>query len=88
MYVLGAIVLISLLVTGVVALLNPSPVRLAVAATLAVTWLLVNQDWEGPVLWVPLAGHGLTVSDLLTPLVLLLLIFRRVDRRRRVQTDR
>lgn len=31
----------------------------------AALWLVVNGPYEGPVLWVPLRGHGLTVGDLL-----------------------
>lgn len=33
---------------------------------LALGWLLVNGPYEGPVLWVPFRGHGLTVGDLLS----------------------
>jgi membrane-bound ClpP family serine protease len=33
---------------------------------LALVWLMVNGPYEGPVLWVPLPGHGLTVGDLLS----------------------
>ncbi|MCW2620794.1 MAG: hypothetical protein JWL64_396, partial [Frankiales bacterium] len=31
---------------------------------LSAAWLLANGPYEGPVLWVPLPGHGLTVADL------------------------
>ncbi|HEY5334843.1 MAG TPA: hypothetical protein VIJ71_02340 [Mycobacteriales bacterium] len=33
---------------------------------LALLWLIVNGPYEGPALWVPIRGHGLTVGDLLS----------------------
>lgn len=38
----------------------------AVLLGLALLWLFVNGPYEGPILWVPLPGHGLTVGDLLS----------------------
>lgn len=50
-------------------------------------WPLVNGPLEGPVLWVPIPGHGLTVSDLLTPIGALAAVsgLRRISRRRRAE---
>lgn len=86
MIYVGAAVLAGLLVISGCALIRPSSVRVSVAATLAVGWLFVNQRWEGPVLWVPIHGHGLTLSDLLTPVTLALLVGRVLGTGRRSST--
>ncbi len=53
----------------------------------SLVWPLVNGPLEGPVLWAPIAGHGLTVSDFLTPIGALAAVsgLRRISRRRRAQ---
>ncbi|MEJ7649240.1 MAG: hypothetical protein WKF57_09430 [Nakamurella sp.] len=83
MNVVGLIALSALLGATVRALVGPSPAWIAVASVLAVGWPFLNGRWEGPVLLVPVAGHGLTLSDLLTPLTLALLAGRVLLARRR-----
>lgn len=54
----------------------------------SLVWPLVNGPLEGPVLWVPIPGHGLTVSDLLTPIGVLAAVSRlrrRISRHRRAE---
>jgi len=53
----------------------------------SLVWPLVNGLLEGPVLWVPIPGHGLTVSDLLTPIGVLAAVsrLRRISRHRRAE---
>ncbi|WP_051267484.1 hypothetical protein [Nakamurella lactea] len=53
---------------------------------LAVLWLFANAGLEGPVLWSLDPRHGLVLADLLTPVCVLLALWRlrtvRRDRRR------
>lgn len=83
MTALGLVALFALFGVTLRALVGPSPVWIAAACLLAVGWPFLNGRWEGPVLWTPVPGHGLTLSDLLTPLALVLLSGRVLLARRR-----
>ena len=67
---LGALVLLLLATVFGAALATrrsrrPQLVDAVALVVLALLWLIVNRPYEGPVLWIPLRGHGLTVGDLL-----------------------
>lgn len=76
MTIVGAVVLLALVITVVCALVRPSPGWVTAALACAAGWPFVNDHWEGPVLWVPAPGHGLTLSDLLTPVAAALVTSR------------
>lgn len=82
MFIIGAVALLALLAATAIALRTGDKLSAAVALVLAAGWPFVNARWEGPVLWVPVRGHGLTVSDLLTPLVFSLVVIRHLAGRR------
>ena len=53
--------------------------RIAAAITLlavSVRWPFVNSSLEGAVLWVVARGHGLTASDLLSPVGIAVAVVR------------
>lgn len=87
MLVIGALVLLVLLGATAAALLRPCRPWFAAAAAAALLWPFVNRRWEGPVLWVPLPGHGLTAGDLLTPLAAALLAGRWIALRRAARSE-
>jgi hypothetical protein len=73
------------------AFLRVAGFRFAAWITLAssLLWPFVNRSMEGPVLLVVGQGHGLTVSDLVTPACVLLsvMVLRGWGRRRPASSD-
>lgn len=76
MFIIGLLVLLALLLSSLSALVRPSGTRVITTLVLALLWPFVNLRWEGPVLWVPLPGHGLTLGDLIAPIPPVLLAGR------------
>lgn len=65
----AVVVLVVLLAAAAAAVLRPEPRALALLGVCCLLWWLVNGPLEGPVLWRVTTGHGLTVADLLVPVV-------------------
>ena len=84
-------VLVLLALTGAVLLCRrDSPLWPAAVILLSLLWLLVNKPLEGPVLVVVSRGHGITLSDLLTPAGVAfaaVLLYRRSHRYGAKQTE-
>ena len=71
MFVIAWVVLIAVVAAGSRAVSGSRPAA-RILLGLALLWPFVNRAIEGPVLLVVGAGHGVTVSDLLTPSAALL----------------
>lgn len=71
-----------LVVVGAWCLARPSRPAAMCLAALAATWLFANKPLEGQILWTITRNHGLTVSDLLSAVALVIaaLTWRRSDR--------
>jgi hypothetical protein len=83
MFVIALVVLITLAAAGSRAVSGSRPAAWTLLGT-ALLWPFVNRTIEGPVLLVVGAGHGLTVSDLLTPPAALLAVGVLTGLRRRL----
>lgn len=82
MLTMALVVLLVMAAAGVRSIAG-SRVALWVALAAALVWPFVNRPIEGPVLLVIGRGHGVTVSDLLTPVVVLLSVMALSGRFRR-----
>jgi hypothetical protein len=69
--VTGVVVLVLLLVALAVSLALPSRPAATLLVVLCLVWPFVNGRLEGAVLWTLSEDHGLTLSDLLSPIGLL-----------------
>ena len=67
------LVLTAVVLVGVALLARPAWSLVGLLAALAVVWLPVNQPVEGAVLLSLTDEHGLTVADLLVPVILAVL---------------
>lgn len=61
-------VLLALIAAGLWTAVSPRIAAAVALVALCVLWPFVNSSFEGPVLWVVGRGHGLTASDLLSPI--------------------
>ena len=61
---------------------SPSWRSVGVLVAACCVWLLLNGPVEGPILWQVTADRGLTVADLLAPLVVGLATLRLLERQR------
>ncbi len=83
----AVVVLITLLAASVATVFGRSRHASVIVLITAAAWPLVNGRLEGPVLWTVGRGHGLALSDLLTPLALAAVAVRVVVRRREGRTS-
>ena len=83
MFVIAWVVLIALVAAGSRAVSGSRPAAWTLLG-LALLWPFVNRTIEGPVLLVVGVRHGVTVSDLLTPLAALLAVGVLTGLRRRL----